>query len=59
MQAYMFRLYLEFARVASPDRDTGKMDYVYEEAAIPASLPLPMENAAEALAEAEAVPIGA
>lgn len=29
MQAYMFRLYLEFARLVSPDRDTGKMDYVH------------------------------
>lgn len=25
MQAYMFRMYLEFARVVSPDRDNGKM----------------------------------
>ncbi|KAI5453780.1 cryptococcal xylosyltransferase 1 [Naganishia albida] len=28
LQAYMFRLYLEFARVMSPDRDNGKMDFV-------------------------------
>ncbi|ODN80875.1 beta-1,2-xylosyltransferase 1 [Cryptococcus amylolentus CBS 6039] len=28
LQAYMFRLYLEYARLVSPDRDTGKMDYV-------------------------------
>jgi hypothetical protein len=25
MQVYMFLLYLEYARLASPDRDTGKM----------------------------------
>ena len=25
LQSYMFRLYLEFARVMSPDRDNGKM----------------------------------
>lgn len=25
MQAYMFRLYLEWARLMSLDRDTGKM----------------------------------
>lgn len=29
MQAYMFRLYLEFARVMSPERDSGKMDYIH------------------------------
>lgn len=27
MQAYMFRLYLEWARLTSPNRDTGEMDY--------------------------------
>lgn len=25
LQAYMFRLYLEYARLTSPDRDNGKM----------------------------------
>jgi beta-1,2-xylosyltransferase len=25
LQAYMFRLYLEYARLISPDRDNGKM----------------------------------
>ncbi|ORX35699.1 hypothetical protein BD324DRAFT_631296 [Kockovaella imperatae] len=29
LQAYMFRLYLEYARLISPDRDNGKMDYVH------------------------------
>ncbi|OWZ65552.1 beta-1,2-xylosyltransferase 1 [Cryptococcus neoformans] len=28
LQAYMFRLYLEYARLTSPDRDNGKMDYI-------------------------------
>lgn len=28
LQTYMFRLYLEFARVMSPDRDNGKMDFI-------------------------------
>ncbi|OCF60907.1 beta-1,2-xylosyltransferase 1 [Kwoniella mangroviensis CBS 10435] len=28
LQAYMFRLYLEYARLVSPDRDNGKMDYI-------------------------------
>ncbi|ORY32933.1 hypothetical protein BCR39DRAFT_522439 [Naematelia encephala] len=28
LQTYMFRLYLEYARLVSPDRDNGKMDFV-------------------------------
>nr|ODN93002.1 beta-1,2-xylosyltransferase 1 [Cryptococcus depauperatus CBS 7855] len=28
LQAYMFRLYLEYTRLISPDRDNGKMDYI-------------------------------
>ncbi|WWD17085.1 beta-1,2-xylosyltransferase 1 [Kwoniella shandongensis] len=27
LQIYMFRLYLEYARLVSPDRDNGKMDF--------------------------------
>ncbi|WVF71389.1 beta-1,2-xylosyltransferase 1 [Kwoniella sp. CBS 6097] len=29
LQSYMFRLYLEYARLVSLDRDNGKMDYVH------------------------------
>ncbi|WVR06845.1 beta-1,2-xylosyltransferase 1 [Kwoniella sp. DSM 27419] len=28
LQSYMFRLYLEYGRLVSPDRDNGKMDFV-------------------------------
>lgn len=31
LQIYMFRLYLEYARLMSPDRDNGKMDFVMQE----------------------------
>ncbi|KAL7421975.1 cryptococcal xylosyltransferase 1 [Cryptotrichosporon argae] len=31
LQAYMFRLYLEYARMVSPDRDSGKMDFELQE----------------------------
>jgi len=63
MQAYMFRMYLEFARLMSPDRDSGKMDFVLPSRDMPVpgeTKPMPLiENAADALAEAEAIPIGA
>lgn len=31
LQIYMFRLYLEYGRLMSPDRDNGKMDFVMQE----------------------------
>lgn len=62
MQAYMFRMYLEYARLMSPDRDTGKMDLILPSRDKPVpgeTKPLPLENAADKLAEAEALPIPA
>lgn len=62
MQAYMFRMYLEYARLMSPDRDTGKMDFILPSRDKPVpgeTKPLPLENAADKLAEAEALPIPA
>lgn len=31
LQVYMFRMYLEYARLTSPDRDNGKMDFVLQD----------------------------
>lgn len=63
LQTYMFRLYLEYARLMSADRDSGKMDFILPARSTPGkglgeNKPLPvLENAAEAVAQAEALPI--
>ncbi|CED82145.1 cap1-related protein [Phaffia rhodozyma] len=43
MQAYAFRLLLEFERAVSPDRDTGKMDFHYTPRSSGKKVPVPEE----------------
>lgn len=63
METYMFRLYLEWVRLLSPDRDTGIMDFILparQARPVPGeSKPLPFkDHAGSELAEADALPIG-